>query len=68
MNPNTAEKLGLQDGSAVLLRGDGWSAQAVVAAGLHLPDGFGLVPRSTGLPVWGPTAVTIEPVQVEIKA
>ncbi len=68
MSLSTAEKLGLQDGSAVLVRGEGWSVQAVVAAGLHLPEGFGLVPRSTGLPVWGPTAVTIEPVQVEIKA
>lgn len=68
MNLGTAEKLGLQDGSEVLVRGDGWSVNAVVMARLHLPDGFGLVPRSTGMPVWGPTAVKIEPVQVEIKA
>ncbi|GAP15899.1 hypothetical protein LARV_03694 [Longilinea arvoryzae] len=34
----------------------------------HLPVGLGLVPRSAGVPVFGPTAVRLEPVDIEMKA
>ncbi len=68
LNPETAEKFGLQAGGEALIAAGGWRVQVAVRVDSHLPVGLGLVPRSTGVPVFGPTAVTIEPVQVEIKA
>ena len=68
LNLETAEKFGLQAGGEALIAAGGWRVQVAVRVDSHLPVGLGLVPRSTGVPVFGPTAVTIEPVQVEIKA
>jgi NADH-quinone oxidoreductase subunit G len=68
LNPETASQFGLQNGDEVSLGGDGWDARVLVAVNAHMPVGFGMVPRSTGLPVFGPTAVKVVPVQVEQKA
>lgn len=68
LHPETAEKHGLQAGSQAQIAAEGWRVQVAVRVNAHLPVGLGLVPRSTGVPIFGPTAVTIEPVQVEIKA
>ncbi|HEX7393509.1 MAG TPA: molybdopterin dinucleotide binding domain-containing protein, partial [Anaerolineaceae bacterium] len=57
LHPETALKLGLVEGQAVPLALNGSKYIVPVILDETLPQGVGLVPRSAGLPVWGPLNV-----------
>lgn len=57
LHPETALKLGLAEGQAVSLALNGSKYTVPVTLDETLPKDVGLVPRSAGLPVWGPVIV-----------
>ena len=57
LHPETALKLGLAEGQAVPLALNGSKYTVPVTLDETLPQDVGLVPRSAGLPVWGPVTV-----------
>jgi anaerobic selenocysteine-containing dehydrogenase len=59
LHPETALKLGLAEGQPVPLALNGGKFTVPVTLDETLPQGVGLVPRSAGLPVWGPVTVNV---------
>jgi NADH-quinone oxidoreductase subunit G len=60
LHPNTAEKYGVITGQRVTLNLDGASEVVVVKVDDSISAGVALVPRSMGLPISGPTEVTLK--------
>ena len=60
LHPNTAEKFGLITGERVALSLDGATEEVVVRVDETVSAGIVLVPRSMGLPISGPTEVTLK--------
>ncbi|HAL17852.1 MAG TPA: NADH dehydrogenase (quinone) subunit G [Anaerolineaceae bacterium] len=59
LNPRTAEKLGLDNDSDVLVAANNWTVDARIQLDENVPVGVALVPRSTGFPVTAPLAATV---------
>ncbi len=68
MGAQTAERLGLNSSQRIELSAEGWKAQAGLIILEGLPEGVGLVPRSVGIPVVNPVAVTIRQLAPEPEA
>jgi len=56
----TAARLGLGEGDSAQVNGEGWLGVLPVRLVPNLPEGIGLVPRSTGLPLREPQWVRIQ--------
>jgi anaerobic selenocysteine-containing dehydrogenase len=63
LHPNTAEKFGVITGQHVTLNLDGASEEVVVKVDDSISTGIALVPRSMGLPISGPTEVSLKAVR-----
>jgi NADH-quinone oxidoreductase subunit G len=65
LNPADAARLGVQEGGLVEVRLAGAQAPARAGARLdeHVPAGALLVPRSLGIPIWGPGAAEVSVVE-----
>ncbi len=59
LHPETAEKLGLQEGQEFALALNAGKYLLPVVLDETMPQGVGLVPRSTGIPLWGPAVVGV---------
>ncbi len=59
-NAQDAERLNLQPGRLVRVSLNGTTAEVVAQLDVSLPEGIVLIPRSTGVPLAGPTPVGIE--------
>ena len=59
LHPETALKLGLQEGQSIPLALNGAKYSVPVELDETVPQGVGLVPRSAGLPLWGLLAVNV---------
>ncbi len=60
LNPEDAEKLGLEMGSSAKVALNGVTATVVAHIDNSLPKGTVLIPRSMGLPINGPVALKVE--------
>jgi NADH-quinone oxidoreductase subunit G len=60
LHPETAVQLGLQEGQPFLLALNSGKYSLPVTLDETLPRGVGLVPRSTGIPLWGPVVVGVD--------
>ncbi len=63
VHPDTAKKLGLQDSAEIQL--DGFETTLKVVLDKAVPASVGLVPRSMGIPIHGPAAISVNPVKQE---
>ncbi|MHB8856276.1 MAG: NADH-quinone oxidoreductase subunit NuoG [Bellilinea sp.] len=59
LHPRTAEKLGLNADSDVLVAANNWTVEARIQLDENVPVGVALVPRSTGFPVTAPLAAAV---------
>jgi anaerobic selenocysteine-containing dehydrogenase len=60
LHPNTAKKFGVIMGERVTLNLDGATEVVIVKVDDNIPAGVALVPRSMGLPISGPTEVSLK--------
>jgi NADH-quinone oxidoreductase subunit G len=60
LNPAEGARLGLDDGSRIELGLNGAAAEGLVRLDERVPSGVALVPRSMGLPISSPSALTIK--------
>lgn len=60
LNPQDAEKLGLELGAAASLTLNGAQASLVTRLDNSVPPGTALIPRSLGLPISGPTPAEVK--------
>lgn len=66
LNPETAAALGLGQSDRVSLEADGWTATEVeIRLDADVPAGVGIAPRSVGIPLVGPAAVSLRPLVSE---
>jgi NADH-quinone oxidoreductase subunit G len=68
LNPQTAEKMGLDSHSRVKVSSGMWEVETAIHIDEHIPPGVGLAPRSVGLPVFAPMAVTLKRLIAEPEA
>lgn len=63
LNPSSAGSQGIANGAAVQLRLNGTSTLATARLDGSVPDGVVLVPRSLGIPIFGPMPIEIRMVE-----
>lgn len=60
LNPEDAEKLGLEMGASAIVTLNGAGASLTTQIDNSLPKGIALIPRSLGLPIDSPTSVEVK--------
>ena len=61
LHPETAKRLGVEDGQMVNVSFNGTSGDAVVRLDASITDGIALVPRSMGIAIREPVPVKVRP-------